>query len=187
MFTIINKIINLIYIKSFTIIKADLSDIDYVLSEIINSAKDGHYTEALLDFSMQYNYRKMLECYITRQSVQTLTDTGVEFKYGQLYVYGNRKVGTIGYFVISEKNEGSINYDVELLMFGINKLHQSKGHGKNLLKKLLLLKSESQNIYARCYKKSYIMLKLLLEAGFDTIMTKPSGSKELIYKGNNNC
>jgi len=157
-------------------------DIDFVMEQIVEGAKEGHYEKSILDPEYQANYRAMFLGLMKGQGTATVGERGIERKSGSLWIYGNNDEGNIGFFFVSEKYEGSGENEMELLMAGIKKGLQKTGHGSNMIGSFLALCSGSATLYARCYPASEAMYKVLVKAGFVKINTKPGGTRELELK-----
>ena len=168
-------------LKSSGVRVALAEDIDFVLRQIIAGAESGHYGEHILEGEHQANYRAMFHGLINGQGTATLGERGVERKSGSLWIYGNNRFGDIGFFFASEKNEGSGEDEIELLMAGIESKHQGKGHGTNMIRIFLSICPVEATLYARCYPASKVMYSLLLNIGFKKINTKSGGTRELQF------
>jgi ribosomal protein S18 acetylase RimI-like enzyme len=157
-------------------------DIDFVMEQIVEGAKGGHYDESMLDTEHQSNFKGMLNNLLQGIGTPTMTERGVERKSGSLWIYGNKYQGNIGFFFISEKHEGSGEKEIELLMAGIKDQFRGIGHGSNMVDLFLALCPETAILYARCFSKSKAMYAALIGAGFVEINIKPGGTRELEFK-----
>jgi hypothetical protein len=157
-------------------------DINFVMEQIIEGAKEGHYKDSILNPEQQINYRTMFLSLMNRQGTATLSERGLERKSGSLWIYGNNKEGNIGFFFASEKYEGSGENEIELLMAGIKKEFQKAGHGSNMIDFFIALCPNNATLYARCLLASESMYMALVKKGFVNINTKPSGTRELELK-----
>jgi len=157
-------------------------DIDFVMAQIVEGAKDGHYDPSILDPAQQSSYKKMLNNLLQGIGTATMTERGIERKSGSLWIYGNKYQGNIGFFFISEKHEGSGEKEIELLMAGVKKQFRGIGHGSNMVCLFLALCPTTSILYARCYPASKAMYAALISSGFVEINTKLSGIRELELK-----
>lgn len=171
------------HLKSFGIRHATEDDLDFVMSQLVIGAKNGHYSSHLRDVIAQRQQRLAFSNLLKGIGTTRIGERGPEKLSGSLWIYGNRTVGNIGYLYVSEKYEGSGENEIELTMVGIVEQHQNKGHGKHLVNIFSSLIPPSSTLYARCYPKSESMYQVLLRTGFELINVKPRGTRELERKG----
>lgn len=157
-------------------------DIEFVMEQIVDGVKEGHYEDSILDPEHQANYRAMFLGLMKGQGTATLGERGIERKSGSLWIYGNNDEGNIGFFFASEKYEGSGENEIELLMAGIKNGFQRAGHGSNMIDYFFALCPKNVTLYARCYPASEAMYIVLVKKGFVKINTKPGGTRELEFK-----
>ena len=162
---------------------AEFDDISFVMEGLISGSEAGHFTPTLMELKHQKIQKIMFENLLKGIGTPTFTGEEIVKKSGVLWVYGNDRVGNIGFIFLQEKYQGSGNSDIEILMAGISQEYRKKGHGFNMINCLLQAISNSTSLYARCYKESEGMFQLLQKVGFVTINTKPSGTHELELKG----
>ncbi|WP_027150219.1 hypothetical protein [Methylobacter tundripaludum] len=179
---LLNNWINRRKLQRCVLKAATLEDIDFVMEQIVDGTKEGHYLDSILDPEHQANYRAMFIGLMKGQGTATMGERGIERKSGSLWIYGNNDEGNIGFFFISEKYEGSGEKEIELLMAGIKKRLQRVGHGSNMIGYFLALCPKNATLYARCYPASEAMYITLVNAGFVKINTKPGGTRELELK-----
>lgn len=155
-------------------------DIDFAIAQVIEGAKLGHYDKSILKPSIQRNYRTMFHEVQNGLGITMPGSKGLERKSGKLWLYGGKKKNrNVGFLFVTEKNQGSGEKDIEILMAGICTKFRNRGNGTNMIKKFLLYCPKGTKLYARCYAPSEGMYKILTEAGFSTINIKPSGTREL--------
>ena len=154
-------------------------DLDFIMEEIVDGAKNGHYAASLLDPRQINGLREQFERVINSSTMVRATDRGIEKIHAELFVYCSKKDDQVGYVFVSEKYPGSINEEVELYKAGVKESHRGEGHGRRIVELFVSCSHPSVKLYARCFQSSAIMFLLLQEFGFSHFNTMPYGTREL--------
>jgi ribosomal protein S18 acetylase RimI-like enzyme len=157
------------------------ADLDFIMAEVLEGAKRGHYHIGLLEPEGAYGLRFALQCVIQDGIMPRDPDHGLrEFCLAKLLVYRCMTTDEqVGYLLVSEKYPGTFNTDLEIYNIGVRENRRGEGHGRRMVELIVARMSAGRKLYARCYLASNIMCQLLQDASFLIITTKPSGTREL--------
>ena len=157
--------------------EAQNDDLDFVMNEIIEGTKKGHYIESILDPLQQIAMRDMLSNVIENRCLVRFSNLGEEEIFASLFIYGSSKDDRVGYLLVSEKSH--LCSDLEIYQAGIKETHLGKGHGTNLIDKFMHISPKDRNVFSRCYPASKEMFNILIKHGFKHTSTSYSGIREL--------
>lgn len=160
---------------------AEVKDINFIFSEVMEGAEDGHYNETLLLPPYQETVKKMLRQVIQRGKFERISQYGLESIEGKLWVCGTSKLGYVGYCLIAQKSAKETEI-LEILKLGVTKQHQKKGHGKHIISFCMTLLPKNRKLYARCYPQSEPAYQMLKGCGFRHVSTTPGGTRELLFE-----
>lgn len=154
-------------------------DLDFIMTEVIDGAKRGHFASSLLDPTQAQGFRDQLKNVIEFSAMVRGTERGVEQIQAKLWVYGTRNDDQVGYLLVAEKIPGSFSQELELYQVGVRKERRREGHGRRIVQLFVGFTPPSLRLYARCFHPSQTMLLLLQEIGFTQVNTMPFGTREL--------
>ena len=164
-------------LRKYCLREAQLDDLDFVMSEIVEGTKKGHYIETILEFQQQLAMRNMLSQVIENLCLVRLSKLGQETIFARLFIYGSPNEDKVGYLLVSDKSEYC--NDIEIYQAGIKESHYGKGHGLNLIDNFLSIAPKDRSFFARCYPASEAMFNILLKHGFEHIGTLDDGTREM--------
>ena len=167
--------------KRYGMRPATASDLDFILQEILEGAKAGHYRDTLLQPEQFNGWRTQLSHVIKFSHLLRYADQRdtLEQIMAKLWVYGAAGDDQIGFMLVAERFPGTANTELELYQAGIRKDRRGEGHGRNLVKQFIGCAEPAVDLYARCLRPSNAMVHLLVEAGFEIIGTTPQQTREL--------
>lgn len=154
-------------------------DLNFIMEEVIEGAKLGHYAASLLEPEQASEFRNQLRNVIRHTAMLRGTDRGPEQIRAWLWVYGRDGDDHVGYLLVSEKLPGSLATDIELYKAGVRKDRRIEGHGRRVVQLFVAFSSPTVKLYARCLPASDTMFKLLQEVGFSHVNTMRFGTREL--------
>lgn len=154
-------------------------DLDFIMEEVVEGAKKGHYAASLLDREQAKGFRAQLRNIIQNSVMVRWSDRGVEEIAAQLWIYGCDSDDQVGYLLVSEKIAGSIASDIEMYKAGVRADRRAEGHGRRIVQLFAALSPKSVNLYARCLPSSESMFHLLKEVGFIHFNTTAGGIRKL--------
>lgn len=166
-------------LRRYALRRATERDLDFIMEEVIEGAKLGHYAASLLEPAQASEFRNQLRNVIRHTAMARGTDRGPEQIRAWLWVYGHDCDDQVGYLLVSEKLPGSLATDIELYKAGVRKGRRIEGHGRRIVQLFVAFSSPTVNLYARCLPPSDTMFKLLQEVGFSHINTMRFGTREL--------
>lgn len=158
---------------------ATVDDLNFIMAEVIDGARDGHYDNSLLDPDHGRGFREQLENVIKYSEMVRWSSRGAEQITAQLWVYGSQADDQVGYLLASEKLPGSYDSKVELYLTGVRKTRRGLGHGRRIAQLFVAFTPPTVNLYARCFTPSQAMFLLLQGVGFSHTNTTPGGTREL--------
>jgi len=158
--------------------RATENDLDFIMNEIIDGARNGHYASTLLDSEEQKGLYGQLINVINFSAMERNSHRGVEKIEARLWVYGSSTDDQVGYVLASEKFPGS-KRELELYQVGVRKDRLKLGHGRRIVQLFLAAMPATANLYARCFHPSQAMFFLLKEVGFSHTNTTRGGTREL--------
>jgi ribosomal protein S18 acetylase RimI-like enzyme len=175
-------------LRGYRLRPATEHDLEFIMAETINGTKQGHYNDPFEHPGYADDYRAGLINVIHNLPMLRLTDElVVEEIRAELLIYGCPGDDQVGYLLMSEKCQGSIDSDLEVYKIGVQKSRRRQGHGRRLVELSVAYAHSIDKIYARCLSPSVVMCRLLQEAGFVIINVKPSGTKELELNNADRC
>lgn len=166
-------------LRRYALRPATERDLDFIMGEVIEGAKHGHYAPSLLEPEQAQGFRDQLRNVICHSAMLRGTDRGPEQIRAQLWVYGRNGDDQVGYLLVSEKLPGSLSTDIELYKAGVRKDRRTEGHGRRIVLLFVAFSPPRAKLYARCFPPSETMFKLLQEVGFSHINTMRFGTREL--------
>lgn len=164
--------------------KAQPSDLDFIVAEIIEGAKHGHFLDRYLTPEGEEGLRKGLQILIQHERWLCGPSYAPEYYDATLFVYCCVTTNEpVGFLVFKSKDPlkdepRTSDADLELYMGGILKEHRRNGHGRGMIE-LAIRMSVGRKLYARCYHESATMRRILEKAGFEILPTTLSGIDEL--------
>lgn len=164
---------------SYRLRLATVADLDFVMNEVVDGAKNGHYARTLLNLEEQQGLYEQLKNVVHYSLMGRISQRGVEHIFAQLWIYGSSRDNQVGFCLLSEKLPGSVESEVELYKVGVRKDRRGFGHGRRIAELFVTQMPKTVNLYARCYQSSEAMFVLLKEVGFDHTNTTPGGIREL--------
>ncbi|EKO3881820.1 hypothetical protein P0F40_003622, partial [Vibrio metschnikovii] len=167
-------------LKKYGLREAQHDDLDFVMGEIIEGTKKGHYIETILEPQQQTAMRRMLANVIENRCLVRLSHLGQEEIFARLFIYGSPKEDRVGYLLVSDKSQ--VCNDLEIYQAGVKETHLGQGHGRNLIDNFLYISPKDRNVFARCYPASKEMFNILIKYGFEHSGTSRSGIRELRLK-----
>ena len=170
-------------LKNYGFRPAQITDLDFVMSQITDGANDGHYAKWLVDPNQAKSLRIEFERIINDSSMVRNSERGLEVIAAKLFIYGQAHDEQVGFFLYAEKIPGSADTDLELYKIGIRKDRQRCGHGRRIVQLAVAYAPPAVNLFARCYQPSKGMFKLLQEVGFSHTKTTNNGTRELVLTG----
>ena len=160
---------------------ATFNDLDFIMKEIVEGAKNNHFQPFILETKNQKLFREMFVNLIQGKVFKRSGEKGVEKLAGMLWIYESHTQSQIGYLFVAEKYQGSLDKEIEILMTGISKKFQKQGFGKHMIETFMQICPEYTTLFARCFPTSETMFQLFLKCGFKTINTKSDGTHELQF------
>lgn len=155
-------------------------DLDFIMTEVIEGAKDGHYAFTLLDPMQAQGFRdQLINAIHFSEMERVMDDRRLERIKAQLYIYGSKNDDPVGYLLVAEKAPGSLAHEVELYQVGVRKERRRQGHGRRVVQLFIALIPPSVKLYARCLPASQSMFHLLQGIGFSHCNTTLLGTMEL--------
>lgn len=164
---------------SYQLRLATVADLDFVMNEVVDGAKNGHYASTLLNPEEQKGLYEQLKNVVHYSHMGRISQRGVEYIFAQLWIYGSSKDNQVGFCLLSEKLPGSVESEMELYKIGVRKDLRGLGHGRRIAELFVTKMPKTVKLYARCYKCSEVMFMLLKEVGFDHVNTTLGGTREL--------
>jgi hypothetical protein len=168
-------------LKHYGVRLAKLSDLDFILQEVLEGAKAGHYRDTLLQPEQLKGWREQLGNVINSSHLVRYADqrNSLELLMAKLLVYGAANDDQVGFMLMAERFPGTANVELELYQAGVRSSRRGEGHGQNLVKQFANFGESGVSLYARCLRPSGTMLNLLLSEGFEVISISPKGTREL--------
>ena len=154
-------------------------DLDFIMEEVVEGAKRGHYAASLLDPDQARGFRDQLRNVIRNSVMVRWSDRGAEEIGAKLWVYGCDRDDQVGYLLVSEKVADSFATDIELYKAGVRADRRTEGHGRRIVQLFAAFSPKSVKLYARCFPPSEGMFQLLKEVGFTHFNTTAGGTREL--------
>src|SRR5690606_34375177 len=157
--------------------EASIDDLDFIHTEIVEEAKNGHfssffYTQPEANKGLKSN----LESIITRQ--RRLDENAVTYAYIAEYK------GNLASFIILTKQHFNDKESTEIWMAATKQQYRNKGIAQNfiniILTELKSTKLDTAIVYSRCLKNSENMYKLLIKKGFSHEKTDENGTRLLV-------
>jgi predicted GNAT family acetyltransferase len=159
---------------------AEESDLKFILVEVFEGARHGHYNPGVLIPAGARGLLVALKSVIQGGTIPQDTEYGTrEYRRAELRVYGCNTDDQVGYLLITEKEPGTWDTDIEIYKIGVPENRRGEGHGRRMVELIIAREVVGKTLHARCYPASNIMCKLLQESGFLIVNTKPSGTREL--------
>jgi hypothetical protein len=155
------------------------NDLDFIMEEVREGARLGHYAAPLLEPDQSIAFRVQLRNTIRNSTMIRWSDRGVEEIGARLWVYGRNRDNQVGYLLVSEKVAGSFTTDIELYKAGVKANRRAEGHGRRIVQLFVAFSPTNVKLYARCLSSSEVMFQLLKEVGFTHFNTTAGGTKEL--------
>lgn len=155
------------------------NDLDFIMAEVIDGARNGHYASSLLDPEQERGFREQLRNVIKFSAMVRWSDRGVEQIAARIWIYGSPRDDQVGYLLSSERLPGSLESEIELYKAGVRKDRLGLGHGRRIAQLFVAFTPPTVNLYARCFLPSQAMFLLLQEVGFSHFNTTPGGTREL--------
>ncbi len=163
----------------FTIRAGVRKDIEFVVKQVVDDSKDGHFSRGMPTKLIVDNQTAMLNASINRQSIQLQTDSGISHHHSSLFViFESRENDTIGFALVLCDVESTDKLS-EILVVGIRPEMRGKGHGKVFMQMLVSDLIKQTPLKARCYKKSTAMKSILLSLNFKIETTTGTGTSYL--------
>jgi len=94
-------------------------DLNFIMEEVVEGAKRGHYAASLLEPDQARRFRDQLRNVIFNSVMVRWSDRGVEETGAKLWVYGCDRDDQVGYLLVSEKLADSFATDIELYKAGV--------------------------------------------------------------------
>jgi ribosomal protein S18 acetylase RimI-like enzyme len=109
--------------------------LDFILDEVHQGAKEGHYRDTLLLPEQLRGWRKQLNDVIKFSRLERYADRRFELEVirAKLWVYGRTSDDRVGYMLVSERFPGTADSEVELYQVGVRKDRRGHGHGQHLV------------------------------------------------------
>lgn len=167
-------------LRGYGLRAATEDDLDFIMVEAVEAARQGHYSDPfeLPKYADLYRAGLIRVIHDLRMWRRT-AERGDEEIRAELLVYGCPKDDQVGYLLMSEKYPGTFATDLEVYKIGIRKNRRGEGHGRRLVELCIEYAHSADKIYARCFSISIVMCRLLNDSGFRIINVSPSGTKEL--------
>lgn len=151
-----------------TLRTARIEDLNLIYQTILRDAKNGHYNERYCTNynagrGLQVNLKSMIEHEFRINAVEKNNKTILENLFSKVIIF-EKGQKPIGFSIISNPEH------LEIWKFSIHNDFRNKGYGEKALNKLLkfIVKNypDKNDIVARCFESSKIMVNLLEKEGF---------------------
>lgn len=148
-------------LRRYSLRLATERDLDFIVTEVIDGARNGHFASSLLIQKEERGLREQLRNVIVYSAMLRSPRPGVvdEIR-AKLWIYGSPKDDRVGYLLVSERVPGSHESELELYQIGVSKDRRRQGHGRRLAQLFIACCPLTVKLYARCFRSSQVMFLL---------------------------
>ncbi len=168
-------------LRHYGLRKAAETDLDFIMDELVEGARHGHFNSHLVKPADAAEYRAELTRVIHGKGMRGAIEQpggGQEWISipANLWVYGCPADDRVGFLLVVANSFDQETTGIELHMAGVRTSRRGEGHGRRLLALFVAHGASDMKLLARCKRASDRMCWLLKEAGFVLIHTDEYGT-----------